>query len=209
MSEWNEAISEPHDLVILWKCMFLGHSVVDLLGTAKGLISENGGLISLVENASCEEFAKKLSFSGFTDFGLQLEVSGTSVIHSELTRSLAQSSTLDSPENEVLIVSMNPEEASLQNIAKQLEEMSCTVHIEELSKASVSGASKIIIDDLEGTTLSSLREDVFNALKAILCSGASIVWLTTGVIQGKARKSHLWRYEPRISSGSQIRTSSS
>ena len=110
----------------------------------------------------------------------------TSVVHSQLPRSLAQSSTLDKPENEVLIVSMDPKKAPVMNIAKQLEDMSCTVHVEELSKTSVSGASKIIIDDLEGTTLSSLREDVFDALKTILCSGASTVWLTTGVIQGKA-----------------------
>ena len=186
MYEWNEAISEPHDLVILGKCMFQGRSLVDLLGTAKGLISENGGLISCVENASYEDFAKELSFSGFTDIGLRLKVSDTSVVHSRLPGSLAQSSTLDSPENEVLIVSMNPKEASVQNIAKQLEDMSCTVRVEELSKTSVSGASKIIIDDLEGAMLSSLREDVFDALKTILCSGASTVWLTTGVIQGKA-----------------------
>ena len=186
MSEWNEAINEPHDLVILGKCMFQGCSVVDLLGKAKGLISENGSLISLVENAYCEDFAKKLSFSGFTDFGLRFKVSDTSVVHSQLPVSLPQSSTLDRPENEVLIVSMNPKKASVQNIAKQLENMSCTVHVDELSKTNVSGASKIIIDDLEGTTLSSLRGDVFDALKTILCSGASIVWLTTGVIQGKA-----------------------
>lgn len=186
ISEWNEAINEPHDLVILGKCLLQGPSVADLLGTAKGLISENGGLISLVENASCEDFAKKLSFSGFTDFGLRLQVSDTSVVHSQLPRSLTQPSTLDSPENEVLIVSLNPKKASVQNIAKQLEDMSCTVHVEELSKISVPGASQIIIEDLEGTTLPSLREDVFDSLRTILCSGASIVWLTIGVIQGKA-----------------------
>ncbi len=81
---------------------------------------------------------------------------------------------------------MDPKKASVQNIAKQLEDMSCTVHVEELTNMSVSGASKIIIDDLEGTTLSSLRDEVFDALKTILCSGSSTVWLTTGVIQGKA-----------------------
>ena len=47
-------------------------------------------------------------------------------------------------------------------------------------------AAMMTIDDLEGTTLSSLRDDVFDALKTILCSGSLIVWLTTGVIQGKA-----------------------
>ena len=75
-------------------------------------------------------------------------------------RSLAQSITLDGPEHEVVIVSTDSKKAAVQNIAKQLEVLSCTVHVEELTETSDSGAGKIIIEDLEGNTLSSLRDDV-------------------------------------------------
>ncbi len=122
--DWNEAISESYDLVLLGKCMLYGRSEVDLLGKVKGLISENGGLISLVENTSCEDFAKKLRSSGFINRGLRLNVLDTSIVHSQSPRSLVKSTTLDCPEDEVVIVSMHPKKVAVQNIAKQLEFLS-------------------------------------------------------------------------------------
>ncbi|KAI2041594.1 hypothetical protein LOZ39_001456 [Ophidiomyces ophidiicola] len=44
----------------------------------------------------------------------------------------------------------------------------------------------IIIDDSAGTILSQATKQAFNALKDILCSGKSILWLTRGINEGHA-----------------------
>ncbi|TAQ89187.1 hypothetical protein B7494_g2486 [Chlorociboria aeruginascens] len=48
----------------------------------------------------------------------------------------------------------------------------------------VSKLTKAVIFDIEGTILSSLNEQSFNALKAIISSGVPLIWLTAGVNQG-------------------------
>ena len=181
-SEWNETINARHDLLILGECMLQAKDQTDLLETVKPFIAENGSLISVVSDNSINSFSKALSSCGYSDLGFQLHLSNTSVLYSRLPDS--KNSVRDT-DDKLVIVTMDLQRPSIQKIAEQLRAKGCNVDIESISGLQVSEATKIIIDDMEGTILSKLRADVFEALQKILCSNLPVVWLTSGVNKGE------------------------
>lgn len=183
LSEWSETISDRYGIVVLGECMLQAKPHKDLLDTVKPLISENGSLISVVKKVSDCNFSKELSLCGFSDSGFQFHLLNTSVFYSQLERSKIKVRNID---DQVMVVSLDPRRPSIQEIARQLRARGCNVHTVNLSKAEVSGATKIIIDDMEGAMISELRDDIFEALQKILCSSLPVVWLTSGVNQGEA-----------------------
>lgn len=182
LSEWSETIKKKHGVLILGESMLQAKTQMDLLDTVKPFIAENGSLISIVKDNSDNNFAKALSLCGYSDLGFQFRFSNNSVLYSQLSDS--KSKVRDTDEK-VVIVTMDPQRPSIQGIAKQLRAKGCNVHTENASKVEVSEATKIIIDDTEGTMISELRTHVFEALQRILCSGLPVVWLTSGVNQGE------------------------
>ena len=181
MSERNETISERYDLLILGEYLLQAKTQTGLLNTVKSFVAENGSLISIVKNSSDSDFAKPLKFCGYLDLGFQFNLSNTSVSYSQLS----DSNDLRDTDDNVMIVTMDPQRPSIQNIAKELEARGCNVQTEDISKVEVSKATKIIIDDMEGTMISKIPTDVFEALQKVLCSSLPVVWLTSGVNEGE------------------------
>ena len=182
LSEWSEAITVKHGLVILGESVLQGRSQTSLLDTVKPFIAENGSLVSLVSDNLDGKFSKALSLCGYSDVGFQFNCSNTSVIHSQPLDSNGGAQDTD---DKVVIATIDPQRISTQNIVRQLQDRGCNVTSEDLSKVDAAKASKIVIDDMDGTLISELRKDVFDALQKILCSNKPIVWLTSGVNQGK------------------------
>ena len=185
ISEWRDIISEPYELLILGKDICRSYLMGDLLDIAKSFNTEEGHLLSIVEGSAKDDFAKNLVSSGFLANGLQFDLPDGTVFLSKQSSSTPYVNDIDHSKDEVSIISLDPKKSSLQDITKQLEKTSCNVHNKDISDFNITGVDKIIIDDLEGTMLSSHRSDVFDTLKAILCSSLSVVWLTSGVNQGK------------------------
>ncbi|KAF6230377.1 hypothetical protein HO133_004719 [Letharia lupina] len=103
----------------------------------------------------------------------------------KIDRVACEVDSFDSTDEKIMIATMDPQRPSVQDIAKQLRARGCNVHTEHISKVEVSEATKIVIDDTEGTMLSKLRADVFEALQKIPCSSLPVVRLTSGVNQGE------------------------
>lgn len=182
LSEWSETISARYGLLIIGECMLQAKTQTSLLETVKPFIAENGSLISVVKDSSVNSFSKALSSCGYSDPGFQLHLSNTSVLYSRLPDSKGSVRDTD---DKLVIVTTDPQRPSIQSIAEQLRAKGCNVNTEVISRVKVSEFTKIIIDDMEGTMLSKLRTDVFEALQKILCSSLPVVWLTSGVNQGE------------------------
>lgn len=181
-SEWSETIGERHGLLVLGESILRVESQTGLLNTVKPFIAENGSLISVVRKSSDNDYSKALDLCGYSGHGFRDSVSNTSVLHSQL--SVSDNNVRDTSDK-VIIVSVDPQRPYIQDIAEQLRTKGCNVHTESVSKVEVSEASRIVIDDIEGTMISKVRTDVFKALQKILCSGLPILWLTSGVNQGE------------------------
>lgn len=181
-SEWSETISARYGLLIIGECMLQAQNQTGLLETVKPFIAENGSLISVVKDSSVNNFSKALTLCGYSDLGFQFQLSNTSVLYSRLPDS---KNSVQDTDDKLVIVTMDPSRPSIQSIAEQLRAKGCNVDTESISGVKVSDFTKIIIDDMEGTMLSKLRTDVFEALQKILCSSLPVVWLTSGVNKGE------------------------
>lgn len=182
LSEWSETISARHSLLILGECMLQAQNQTGLLETVKSFIAEDGSLISVVKDSYVNSFSKTLTSCGYSDLGFQSHLSDTSVLYSRL---LDSNNSVRDTDDKLVIVTMDPQRPSIQRIVEHLRAKGCNVDTESISGVKVSEATKIIIDDMEGTLLSKLHAGVFEALQKILCSSLPVVWLTSGVNQGE------------------------
>ena len=182
VSKWSKTITEKHSLFVFGKCMLQANTCVDLLNAVKPLIAENGSLISVVEDSSNNNFVEKLDLCGGFDVGFQYHLSNISVVYSQLLNSKNE---VEHDDVRIMIVTMDPHRCFMKDVAEQLRSNGSSVKIKNVSKANVSEATKIIIDDIKGTMMSNLATDDFEALQKVLCSSLPIIWLTTGVNQGK------------------------
>ena len=85
----------------------------------------------------------------------------------------------------VAVLSTMNSDATSERIAKGLKDQGCGVVVSKIDDFKSNGQREIIINDQHGTSLTSLTKESFDALKAVLCSGYSIVWITKGVNQGE------------------------
>ena len=85
----------------------------------------------------------------------------------------------------VAVLSTMDSDATSERIAKGLNNKGCTAVVSKIDDFKSSGQTEIIINDQHGTSLTNPSKESFDALKAVLCSGNSIVWLTKGVNQGE------------------------
>ena len=150
--------------------------------TVKPFVAKNGSLISVVRDSSINSFSKALTSCGYSDLGFQSHLWNTSVLYSRLPDS---KNSVRNTDDRLIFVTMGPQRPSINSIAKQLRAKGSNVNTENTSGYKVSEFTKIIIDDMEGTLLSKLRTDVFEALQNYLCSSLPVFWLTSGVNKGE------------------------
>lgn len=86
----------------------------------------------------------------------------------------------------VAVLSTMDSDATSERIAKGLKDQGCEVIVSKIDDFKSNGQTEIIINDQHGTSLTSPTKESFDALKAILCSGNPISWLTKGVNQGES-----------------------
>jgi acyl transferase domain-containing protein len=87
---------------------------------------------------------------------------------------------------QIAILSAGSSDNISEALTSELIENECEVILSKIEDANIANITEIIINDSEGIVLSTPTEKLFYALRDILCSGKSVVWLTRGVNQGKA-----------------------
>ena len=86
----------------------------------------------------------------------------------------------------VAVLSTMDSDATSERITKGLKDEGCEVVVSKIDGFKSNGQTEIIINDQHGTSLTSPTKESFDALKAVLCSGSPITWLTKGVNQGES-----------------------
>ena len=76
---------------------------------------------------------------------------------------------------EATFLFLNHQSPMLEDLAEQLTIKQCNVQIKDIANFDASKDRKIIIDDIQGSFLSSLNPHTFGSLKAVLSSGAPII----------------------------------
>ncbi|KAI1118581.1 hypothetical protein F5Y14DRAFT_462535 [Nemania sp. NC0429] len=84
----------------------------------------------------------------------------------------------------ISLVSLGSSASDTTSLANVLTQRGKSVHQEQLANFVTSDEQCVIVDDRQGTALLSLTENDFSGLKAILASGAGLLWLTRGVQEG-------------------------
>ncbi|KAJ9239475.1 hypothetical protein DTO207G8_920 [Paecilomyces variotii] len=124
----------------------------------------------------------------------QLDFSVSRTAHTQDTCLLYCSSNLDSqgnlpPSPESLVIFHRDDETQKLAANELLPNYRAVVETKALSKAATAenaNFDRLIIYDTDGLLLSSLSEDTFDALKIILASAKSILWLTSGANEGRS-----------------------
>ncbi|KAL8937353.1 MAG: hypothetical protein Q9216_004470 [Gyalolechia sp. 2 TL-2023] len=113
---------------------------------------------------------------------IQLDVARTSI--SLLSQASSGDSETHNREKVSVFTSLQPR-SSLRLFVQFMELQGCCAKVKMLSDLD-DDDTKIILYDIEGTLLSNLNADNWDALKRLLCSGTPMIWLTVGVIEGKS-----------------------
>ncbi|KAI1125169.1 hypothetical protein F5Y10DRAFT_247824 [Nemania abortiva] len=91
----------------------------------------------------------------------------------------------------ISLVSFGSSGTGAARLANALTNSGRTVHEKQSANFAINEQQCIIVDDRKGTALLSLTEADFSNLKAILASGAPLLWLTQGVQEGSSAEGGL------------------
>ena len=182
-SDWDEFMNKPQDLVIVAKTFMQASTKNMLLPIVKSIVNKQGKVVFSIDGDSADSFAEKLISSGFSGSELRFDHSDTTIILSSPT---AHYNGLIYAKEEISLVSLKQQAPLIQDLSKVFADSGSTLKIEDIKTFDISKDKKVIIYDIEGTLLSLLDLETFDALKTILCSGATIVWLSAGVQEGKS-----------------------
>lgn len=177
----EEAPLEAQDLVFIGDT-FAGWGSLELLGFLKGLLVDSGRLLSLTKLESIGIMEKSFFSAGFSAAELQFS-STTARLSSHNPRPYLNG--IVRPAETIALVTQDPGSPQGRELAQSLTSPDRAVDVVDLLTFSTSKGQKIVIHDAMGLILSSLTADSFEALKTILLSGASILWVTHGVNEGK------------------------
>lgn len=180
--DWVQFGALPYDIVIVSECDAMRVEET-LQPTLKSLVDEDGWIIFSVEKTKAELVREKLTAFNFPGPGLHMQLQDKTIIVSSKTPYLNGSSHEN---EELLIVSENPQSSSVQILVNYLKECGCDTQLIHVAEFDRSQTKKIIICDMDGTLLYDLDTKTFDAIKDMLTSDIPIVWLTIGVNEGKS-----------------------
>ncbi|KAK7744551.1 Type I Iterative PKS [Cytospora paraplurivora] len=160
------------------------------------LLSENGNLILLVEKHDSVKAQEAVVESGlasqvvsFSDFSLICYLSSQEINKgpSEIigNGNIANGDAESARRSQVNLVYSPRHSAAPEALAIALVAQSIDVHIRPLEEASTDSTSQVVLYNPHGNLLSDPEQDTFLSLKALISSGTSILWLTSGVNQGQ------------------------
>lgn len=182
VSEWSGAVIVPQDLVFIERRFIQDNIAANSLGQVKCFMAEKANLLISTDTGAGDELATQLFRTGFSNPTLRFDHPDTTVVLLDASR---HENEVAHSNGEVTFVSLDSKAPQLWNLAKLLTERQCNVHVRDYWTLNISEARKVIIYDAEGNLLSTLSPGIFESLKAILCSGLPIIWMTAGVNDGK------------------------
>lgn len=181
METWSDFKIQEYDLVIVDKSMMTREPSQKLLQELRLLVQKGGKAILSIENSAV---GKHLETFGFSRLQMRFDFPGTSVIIPKT--GVYQNGAVHQIE-EVTILTSKKQSPSLGPFVKQLEcEENYHATIAALTEFVDTEDLKIILFDIEGQLLNHLDVENFEILKRVLYSGKSIIWLTSGVNEGKS-----------------------
>ena len=170
--QWKDSITEPAELVIVQPGLFSP----TIHETLRSLTTEQGRAVLLDEaidhSSSISEHTKEgLGHASpclykLINYGMQVNSGARG--------------------EELTILGLSDASPSLQDLASRCRSQGSKVQLKSFLDIDITTSRKIIIDDSDGTLLSTLNEATYKALKIVLCAEKPIVWLTRGAFEGKA-----------------------
>ena len=150
----------------------------------KPLVADEGKVIFSVSSQAGDSFAKKLPSYDYSEPELRFDLPATTLILSNHVKPPLKG--VMRVQEEATFLFIHHQSPMLEDLAEQLTIKQCNVQVKDIANFDASKDRKIIIDDIQGHFLSSLNPHTFSSLKAVLSSGAPIIWLTAGVNEGKS-----------------------
>ncbi|KAL9030784.1 MAG: hypothetical protein Q9196_001134 [Gyalolechia fulgens] len=176
---WSQTGIQDQDLIIVPEQAAQRKSEdPSLLEVVNSLVSKTGDVIVC---SDVDTIAQGLTTRGFT-IAMQ-----TNIAHSNISL-LSQASGGDSATHdwEKVSVFASPQSPPiLRTFIQHLELQGRSAKVKTLSDFD-DDDTKIILFDIDGTLLSHLNADNWDAVKRVLCSDRPIIWMTMGVIEGKS-----------------------
>jgi acyl transferase domain-containing protein len=181
MSELSEDLIATQDLLIVDESLPSQATMTNLLSKLKTFASETGYLIANLQKSDVKSFSEISSSSGFATPRLSIEAGSVDII---LANTEPVQDEVVHLKQKTSIVSMENSDMDAEKLAEELGENNCEVVSSNIEDVDITHVHEIIVNDCAGNILSHPTKESFNALKAILCSGKSIVWITKGINQG-------------------------
>lgn len=182
VSLWKNLIPEPQDLVIVNDITIQKWPADQLFNTMRLLMKEGGLLIETDAGTLETSFGKQLSVTGLGTLKLIMPPQPAMVVLSSVE---AYQNGTAHDHGELRIVSIDPASTDVCELISILEAETISIQSSVIAGFEAPSTGAIIVHDSAGTLLSSLDKLVFESLKKIIASGTPLVWLTSGVNQGK------------------------
>ncbi|PQE24865.1 polyketide synthase protein [Rutstroemia sp. NJR-2017a BVV2] len=178
----TESMPTSQDMVLVGKD-FCASASDEMLLLVKEARRDGGHIIFHTYSQAGDSFEKKLSSHDYPSRKLRLDPVGSTVILAYPKKEKLNGSIV--PMANATVIPVGQQLTSMQKIIALSCDHEWSLKIKELGAFDASIDQTLIIDDTEGTFLSTLNRDSFESLKTVLCSGTPTVWLTAGVNEGK------------------------
>ena len=169
-----------------WNGRYFNHNT-QLQGTSGRLLMNMKNIKSVIYDAALSQTAidaptrEPYAQVSWKPCFAEVSVSESSSVHSDEVLVSSEPIAIISPQHADAVFMHLKDELGIGSTSASL--------LLDVEDANLSGeifnVDNILIDDSAGTLLSKVSNKSFESIKAILCSGKSIIWLTRGVHQGQ------------------------
>lgn len=164
----------PQDLVIADLSVFgKSEDVQQTFDIVKTLLRENGDMIihAAAPASSGVRQALKDTKTAFSE----ANINESTLFHAKAAEDVSPSPLV------FTVGCVDGAEASTKELVTELQNRGIVVKVSELSDCEPSVDRHVLIHDPAGTVLTAPDEKTWKALQNVLCAGAPIIWLTSGV----------------------------
>ena len=179
--DWTSSANGQFDLVIALSTKAGSYVAAEFLPGIRGLVSDDGHFILSTGKVPAPNYEGSLQSSAFGPAMLRFDLPESSVIVSAANTKQTEQQKISHS-----IEIFGAKNAEMEELARHLSSQGCQANVARFANFRVSTAETCIIYDFDGSLLSSLDAYTFDSLKAILCSGKSIIWLSRGVNEGRS-----------------------
>jgi len=182
--QWDRSTIKSLKLLVIDASFDPSEVEARVLQRIKPLVADEAQVIFSVSSQAGDSFAKRLPSYGYSEPELRFDFPATTLMLSNPVK--PASTGVMRVQEEATFLFLNHQSPMLEDLVEQLTVRQCNVQVKEIADFDASKDKKIIIDDIQGNVLSCLNPHTFSSLKAVLSSGAPIMWLTAGVHEGKS-----------------------